>query len=86
MGLGAAVPHVVDGGGLVYEATATTNVTVQGVAAQESTMTAPALGGETSVTVSNIEQIAIESKPGPAALLTLSFQKAIELKRERWAN
>lgn len=62
VGLGAAVPHVVDGGGLVYEATATTNATVEGVAAQESTMTAPALGGEASVTVSDAEQNVIEFK------------------------
>ncbi|CAB1113932.1 unnamed protein product [Ectocarpus sp. CCAP 1310/34] len=51
VGLGAEVPHVVDGGGLVYEATATTNVTVEGVAAQQSTMTTSALGGEVSITV-----------------------------------
>lgn len=52
MGLGAATPHVVNGGSLVYEAGATTNVSVGGVAAQEGTMTATMLGGESSVTVS----------------------------------
>lgn len=56
MGLGAELPHVADGGGLVYEATATTNVTVEGVAAQESTMTTSALSGEVSITVSGRNQ------------------------------
>lgn len=56
VGLGAELPHVADGGGLVYEATATTNVTVEGVAAQESTMTTSALGGEVSITVSGRNQ------------------------------
>lgn len=56
MGLGAELPHVADGGGLVYEATATTNVTVEGVAAQESTMTTSVLGGEVSITVSGRKQ------------------------------
>ncbi|CAN0524983.1 unnamed protein product, partial [Ectocarpus sp. 12 AP-2014] len=51
VGLGAELPHVADGGGLVYEATTTTNVTVEGLAAQESTMTTSALGGEVSITV-----------------------------------
>lgn len=53
MGLGAAVPHAVAGESLVYEATATTNVSVDGVAAQESTMMTSVLGGETSIKVSN---------------------------------
>lgn len=52
MGLGAAVPHAVAGESLVYEATATTNVSVEGVAAQESTMTTLVLGGETTIEVS----------------------------------
>lgn len=51
MGLGAAVPHAVAGESLVYEATATTNVSVDGVAAQESTMTTYVLGGEASIEV-----------------------------------
>lgn len=51
MGLGAAVPHAVDGDSLVYEATATTNITVEGIAAQESTMTTSVLSREASVTV-----------------------------------
>lgn len=51
VGLGAAVPHAVDGGSLVYEATATTNTTVEGISAQESTMTTSVLSGEASVTV-----------------------------------
>lgn len=51
MGLGAAVPHAVAGESLVYEATATTNVTVEGIAAQESTMVTSVLGGETTITV-----------------------------------
>lgn len=51
MGLSAAIPHVVDGGGLVYEASATTNVTVQGIAAQQGTMTTTVLGGDSEITV-----------------------------------
>ena len=51
MGLGAAVPHAVAGESLVYEATPTTNVTVQGIAAQESTMVTSVLDGETTITV-----------------------------------
>lgn len=51
VGLGAAVPHAVAGESLVYEATATTNVTVEGVAAHESTMVTSVLGGETTITV-----------------------------------
>lgn len=51
MGLGAAIPHAVAGENLVFEATATTNVTVEGVTAQESTMVASVLGGETTITV-----------------------------------
>ena len=52
MGLGAATPHIVNGGSLVYEAGATTNVSAGGIAAQEGVMTASMLGGESSVTVS----------------------------------
>ncbi|CAM9609391.1 unnamed protein product, partial [Laminaria digitata] len=51
VGLGAATPHVVNGGSLVYEAAATTNVSVSGVAAQEGAMTTTILGGESSVTI-----------------------------------
>lgn len=51
VGLGAAVPHAVAGENLVYEASATTNVTVEGIAAQESTMVTYVLGGETTITV-----------------------------------
>lgn len=51
VGLGAAVPHAVDGDSLVYEATATTNTTVEGIAVQESTMTTSVLSQEASVTV-----------------------------------
>ena len=52
MGLGAATPHVVNGGGLVYEASATTNVSVGGVAAHEAAMTTTVLGGASTITVS----------------------------------
>lgn len=55
MGLSAAVPHVVDGGGLVYEATATTNVTVDGVAAQQGDMTTTVLDGESTITVKTLQ-------------------------------
>lgn len=51
MGLGATIPHAVAGESLVYQATATTNTTVEGVAAQESTMTTSVMGGETTITV-----------------------------------
>lgn len=51
MGLGAATPHVVEGGGLVYEASETANVTVGGLAVQQSTMTTTVLGGESTVEV-----------------------------------
>lgn len=51
VGLGAAVPHAVDGDSLVYEATATRNVSVEGIAAQESTMATSVLNGEALITV-----------------------------------
>lgn len=51
MGLAAAVPHVVDGGGVVYEASAATPVTVEGINASMSNMTSTVLGGYATITV-----------------------------------
>lgn len=53
VGLGANIPHVIKGGGLVYEVSATTNTTVGGLAAQQSIMTTAILDGETSISVRN---------------------------------
>lgn len=52
VGLAAPIPHVVEGGGLVYEAMATSNVTVGGVAAQRGIMTTTVLGGDVTIAVS----------------------------------
>lgn len=61
VGLGAAIPHVVYGDGVVYTASATFDTTVGGVTAKTSNMTSSVLGGDTAITVSAMPL----SYPGP---------------------
>lgn len=50
-GLGAEIPHVVDGDGVVYQASATISAEYAGVLAQIANMTSSVLNKETTITV-----------------------------------